>query len=60
MPFRFVLVGSGNIGGTYAQAIANLDEAALCGLVSRSGRHPDYLPAKAYRNTDEAFAGHEE
>jgi predicted dehydrogenase len=47
MPFRFVLVGSGNIGGTYAQAIANLDEAALCGLVSRSGRHPDYLPAKA-------------
>lgn len=43
-PFRFVLVGSGNIGGTYAKAIANLDGAALSGLVSRSGRRPDYLP----------------
>ncbi len=43
-PFRFVIVGSGNIGGTYAKAIANLDEAALSGLVSRSGRRPDYLP----------------
>ncbi len=46
-PFRFVLVGSGNIGGTYASAIANVDEAALCGLVSRSGNRPDYLPDDA-------------
>ena len=42
-PFRFVLVGSGNIGGTYAKAIANLDEAALVGLVSRGNHRPEYL-----------------
>lgn len=43
-PFRFVLVGSGNIGGTYAKALANVDGAELVGLVSRSGRRPEYLP----------------
>ncbi|MFT4637906.1 MAG: UDP-N-acetyl-2-amino-2-deoxyglucuronate dehydrogenase [Verrucomicrobiales bacterium] len=44
-PFTFALIGSGNIGGTYAKAIANLDGVALSGLVSRSGRCPNYLPA---------------
>lgn len=36
--FRFVLVGSGNISSTYAAAIANLPDAEIAGVVSRSGR----------------------
>ncbi|MFT5129981.1 MAG: UDP-N-acetyl-2-amino-2-deoxyglucuronate dehydrogenase [Rhodothermales bacterium] len=39
--FRFVLVGSGNISSTYAAAIANLPDAEIVGVVSRSGGCPD-------------------
>jgi UDP-N-acetyl-2-amino-2-deoxyglucuronate dehydrogenase len=46
-PFTFVIVGSGNIGSTYARALANIDGASLGGLVSRSGRRPDWLPEGA-------------
>lgn len=44
LSFTFVIIGSGNIGATYARALANIDGASLGGLVSRSGRRPDWLP----------------
>ena len=44
-PFRFVIVGSGNISSTYIRAIQDLDNAELVGLVSRSNRQPSDLPA---------------
>ncbi|MFO8015330.1 MAG: Gfo/Idh/MocA family oxidoreductase [Phycisphaerae bacterium] len=34
-PLRFVLVGTGNIAGTYAAAVEKVDEAAIVGVVSR-------------------------
>ncbi len=43
-PFRFVIVGSGNISTTYLRAIAELDHAEIVGLVSRGGRRPVELP----------------
>jgi len=43
-PFRFTLIGSGNISRTYFQAVANISEASLVGLVSRSGVRPDFVP----------------
>ncbi|MEM7384773.1 MAG: Gfo/Idh/MocA family oxidoreductase [Verrucomicrobiota bacterium] len=43
-PFRFVLVGSGNISRTYASAVANLEGVEIVGVVSRSGNRPDNLP----------------
>ncbi len=46
-PFRFVIVGSGNISRTYLKAIANLPDVAVAGVVSRSGRRPEGLPAQA-------------
>ncbi len=46
-PFTFIIVGSGNIGSTYARALANIDGASLGGLVSRSGRRPAWLPEDA-------------
>ncbi len=45
-PFRFVIVGSGGISKAYIQAIGNVPDAALAGLVSRSGRRPEGLPAE--------------
>ena len=48
LPFTFVIVGSGNIGATYARALANIEGVTLGGLVSRSGRRPEYLPADAF------------
>lgn len=47
LPFRFVIVGSGNICRTYLNAIANLSGVTVAGIVSRSGRRPDGLPADA-------------
>lgn len=54
-PFTFIIVGSGNIGSTYARALANLDGASLGGLVSRSGRRPDWLPdnVRVFRSLSE-------
>ncbi len=43
-PFRFVIVGAGGISSTYIRALANLKEAELAGVVSRSGRRPKDLP----------------
>ena len=45
--FRFVLVGTGNIGGTYARAIEKLEDVEIAGAVSRSLRNPGYLPPGA-------------
>jgi predicted dehydrogenase len=39
-PFRFVIVGSGNIAATYVEVIRAVSGAALVGIVSRSGRLP--------------------
>jgi UDP-N-acetyl-2-amino-2-deoxyglucuronate dehydrogenase len=46
-PFRFVIIGSGNIASTYVQALGNVPEAALVGIVSRSGRRPSRLAESA-------------
>jgi len=46
-PFRFVIVGSGNISRTYLKAIANLPGVEVAGVVSRSGRRPEGLPVDA-------------
>jgi predicted dehydrogenase len=42
-PFCFVVLGSGNISRTYFNAIANLENAAVAALVSRSGKRPDFV-----------------
>ena len=44
-PFRYVIVGSGNICRTYLKAIANSPGLAVAGVVSRSGRRPEGLSA---------------
>ncbi|NBV23772.1 MAG: gfo/Idh/MocA family oxidoreductase [Proteobacteria bacterium] len=46
-PFRFILIGSGNISRTYLRAIAQLPGVQAVGVVSRSGRRPEGLPAEA-------------
>lgn len=46
-PFRFVIIGSGNISRTYLRAIAQLPDVRVVGVVSRSGRRPEGLPAEA-------------
>jgi predicted dehydrogenase len=38
--FRFVIVGSGNIGGTYATAVGKVPGACVAGVVSRGGARP--------------------
>jgi UDP-N-acetyl-2-amino-2-deoxyglucuronate dehydrogenase len=43
-PFRFVLVGSGNIANTYVQALRRVPAAALAAVVSRSRVRPTELP----------------
>jgi UDP-N-acetyl-2-amino-2-deoxyglucuronate dehydrogenase len=40
VPFRFVLVGSGNIANTYVQALRGVPKASLVDVVSRSGARP--------------------
>ena len=42
-PFRFVIVGSGNIASTYAQVLRKVSGAALAGIVTRTGRPPQRL-----------------
>lgn len=44
---RFVLVGTGNISGTYAAAIAKTPGMRVVGYVSRSGRRPAFVPEGA-------------
>ena len=46
-PFRYVIIGSGNICRTYLKAIANSPGLMVAGVVSRSGRRPEDLPASA-------------
>jgi predicted dehydrogenase len=40
---RFVIVGSGNIAGTWVEVIRKVPSAALVGVVSRGGRRPRTL-----------------
>ncbi len=44
LPFRFVIIGSGNICRTYLNAIAGQPGLTVAGVVSRSGRRPEGLP----------------
>jgi len=46
-PLRFVIIGSGNIAGTYVHALRNVPRVRLVGIVSRSGRLPQHLPPEA-------------
>lgn len=41
--FRFVVIGTGNISGTYYNAVKNIDEAEITGFVSRSSKVSAYL-----------------
>jgi predicted dehydrogenase len=42
-PFRFVIVGSGNIASTYTEVLRKVSGASLVGIVSRTGRRPQRL-----------------
>jgi predicted dehydrogenase len=42
-PFRFVIVGAGNIASTYARVLRKVSGAALAGVVSRTGAPPQRL-----------------
>ena len=42
-PFRFVIVGSGNMAATYAGILESMPEATLAAVVSRTGRYPDQV-----------------
>lgn len=44
-PFRYVIVGSGNISRTYLKAIDHSPDLELVGTVSRSGRQIEGAPA---------------
>ena len=53
-PFRYVIVGSGNICRTYLKAIANSPGLAVAGVVSRSEdytEHRDRLFMVSLRGT---------
>lgn len=41
--FRFVIIGTGNISGTYYNSIKNIKEAEITGFVSRSLKKPSYI-----------------
>lgn len=41
--FKFVIIGTGNISGTYYNAIKNVDEAEVAGFISRSLKIPSYI-----------------
>jgi len=43
-PFRFVIVGAGNISRTYARAIGKVDGLELAGVVSRRSQIPEGAP----------------
>lgn len=40
--FKFVIIGTGNIGGTYASAISKIPDAEIVGAVSREARTPQW------------------
>jgi predicted dehydrogenase len=42
--FRFVVVGSGNMAGTYASVLGELPDMEMVATVSRSGRRPADVP----------------
>ncbi len=42
---QFILVGTGGISSAYVQAAANVEGIGISGVVSRSGRLPEGLPA---------------
>lgn len=42
--FKFVVMGSGNITGTYIRAVQHLPGIEIVGIVSRSGRRPAAVP----------------
>lgn len=44
--FKFVIVGSGNISNTYCNAIDNLSDVELAGIVSKSGTKPRVIENK--------------
>jgi len=43
-PFRFAIIGSGNISRTYLQAVGKIREASVVALVSRGRARPDFVP----------------
>lgn len=42
--FKFVIVGSGNISNTYWNAVQNIEQAEIVGIVSRSNKKPGVVP----------------
>ena len=51
--FRFVIIGTGNISGTYFNAVKKIDEAEIVAFVSRSLKRPSYLDnSKEFEITD--------
>jgi predicted dehydrogenase len=58
-PFRFAIVGTGNISRTYLSALANIEDGAVTAFVSRSGRRPDGAPEAlpVFPSIAEAAAG---
>lgn len=45
--FKFVIVGSGNISNTYWNAVQNMDQVEIVGIVSRSKKKPGKIPDNA-------------
>ena len=41
--FKFVIIGTGNISGTYYNAINKIEDAEVVGFISRSSKAPTYL-----------------
>ncbi len=42
-PFKFIIIGSGNICRTYFLAVQQIEDAEIVGLVSRSKSRPDFV-----------------
>ncbi|MBO5723797.1 MAG: Gfo/Idh/MocA family oxidoreductase, partial [Lentisphaeria bacterium] len=55
-PMKLLLVGSGNIASTYLNAVRNVPEVEITGIVSRSGKVPSNAPEgiKVYPSITEA------
>ena len=55
-PMKLLLVGSGNIASTYLNAVRNVPEVKITGIVSRSGKVPSNAPEgiKVYPSITEA------
>ena len=54
-PFRFTIVGSGNISRTYVMALERVANAELAAMVSRSLNRPEFLPdhVQVFRSMEE-------